>query len=185
MSDLAGRILPLALAVAGRTRDDMTARLVLTGDGGGEWLVAMGGGAAGATPDVTVTADVVEWCRLVGDRIAPADLATRSTAIPRSAATSWPRPRRSRRSSDAATRRGAESATCASCRRRRHRRCSPPSPSASSASAALISATMRAISTSGSSPSAVRPALLVVDDAAELLLEVAIFFLSFCSSIFS
>ena len=48
MSDLAGRILPLALAVAGRSHDDETARLVLTGDGGGEWLVAMGAGAAPA-----------------------------------------------------------------------------------------------------------------------------------------
>ena len=74
MSDLAGRILPLAVAVAGRTHDDVTARLVLTGDGGGEWLVPMGSGATGATPAVTVTADVLEWCRLVGDRIAPADL---------------------------------------------------------------------------------------------------------------
>ena len=25
-------------------------------------------------PDVTVTADVVEWCRLVGDRVAPHEL---------------------------------------------------------------------------------------------------------------
>lgn len=74
MSDLAGRILPLAVAVAGRTHDDVTARLVLTGDGGGEWLVPMGSGATGATPAVTVTADVLDWCRLVGDRIAPADL---------------------------------------------------------------------------------------------------------------
>jgi uncharacterized protein (TIGR03083 family) len=74
MSDLAGRILPLALAVARRAHDDVTARLVLTGDGGGEWLVAMGAGRAGATPAVSVTADVLEWCRLVGDRIAPADL---------------------------------------------------------------------------------------------------------------
>jgi uncharacterized protein (TIGR03083 family) len=69
MSDLAGRILPLALAVAGRGHDGMTARLVLTGEGGGEWLMAMGDGAPGAEPDVTVTADVVDWCLLVGDRI--------------------------------------------------------------------------------------------------------------------
>jgi hypothetical protein len=74
MSDLAGRILPLALAEAGRSHDDVAARLVLTGDGGGEWLVAMGSGAPDATPAVTVTADVLDWCRLVGDRIAPADL---------------------------------------------------------------------------------------------------------------
>jgi uncharacterized protein (TIGR03083 family) len=74
MSDLAGRILPLALAVAGRTHDDRTARLVLTGAGGGEWIVAMGDGDASAAADVTVTADVVEWCLLVGDRIDPSDL---------------------------------------------------------------------------------------------------------------
>ena len=44
MSDLAGRILPLALAVAGREHDGKTARLVLTGDGGGDWMVPMGAG---------------------------------------------------------------------------------------------------------------------------------------------
>ena len=71
MSDLAGRVLPLALAVAGRTHDGKTARLVLTGDGGGEWLVPMGDGDAASTPDVTVTADVLDWCHLVGDRIGP------------------------------------------------------------------------------------------------------------------
>jgi uncharacterized protein (TIGR03083 family) len=74
MSDLAGRILPLALAVAGRERDAKTARLVLTGDGGGDWTVAMGAGEASASPDVTVTADVIEWCMLVGDRIDPAEM---------------------------------------------------------------------------------------------------------------
>jgi uncharacterized protein (TIGR03083 family) len=71
MSDLAGRILPLALAVAGRVHDGKTARLVLTGDGGGDWLVAMGADDVKSVPDVTVTADVVEWCLLVGDRIDP------------------------------------------------------------------------------------------------------------------
>jgi uncharacterized protein (TIGR03083 family) len=73
MSDLARRILPLALAVAGRAHDDHTARLVLTGDGGGDWLVAMGAGEPGGTPAVTVTADVLDWCLLVGDRIDPVD----------------------------------------------------------------------------------------------------------------
>jgi len=71
MSDLARRILPLALAVSGREHDGKTARLVLTGPGGGDWLVPMGAGDAAAAPDVTVTADVVDWCRLVGDRITP------------------------------------------------------------------------------------------------------------------
>jgi uncharacterized protein (TIGR03083 family) len=71
MSDLARRILPLALAVAGRGHDGKTARLVLTGPGGGDWLVPMGAGDALAHPDVTVTADVVDWCTLVGDRVEP------------------------------------------------------------------------------------------------------------------
>jgi uncharacterized protein (TIGR03083 family) len=73
MSDLARRILPLALAVSQREHDGKTARLVLTGPGGGDWLVPMGASeSADATePDVTVTADVVDWCLLVGDRVAP------------------------------------------------------------------------------------------------------------------
>ena len=73
MSDLARRILPLALAVAGGTHDGATARLVLTGPGGGDWLVALDGGepAPAARADVTVTADVLDWCRLVGDRVPP------------------------------------------------------------------------------------------------------------------
>jgi uncharacterized protein (TIGR03083 family) len=75
MSELASRVLRLALAVSGRTHDGKTARLVLTGDGGGDWLVPMGAGDGGGRPDVTVTADVVEWCRLVGDRLAPSELA--------------------------------------------------------------------------------------------------------------
>jgi hypothetical protein len=57
--------------VAGREHDAKTARLVLTGDGGGDWTIAMGAGEASPSPDVTVTADVIEWCMLVGDRIDP------------------------------------------------------------------------------------------------------------------
>jgi uncharacterized protein (TIGR03083 family) len=73
MSDLAGRTLSMALAIVDRTRPNRTARLVLTGAGGGEWLVAMDGSGLGAgAPDVTLTADVVDWCLLVGDRTSPA-----------------------------------------------------------------------------------------------------------------
>ena len=150
MSDLAGRILPLALAVAGRAHDGKTARLVLTGDGGGEWLVAMGARRPATSPDVTVTADVVDWCLLVGDRIDPADAALRDRRRP----DARPRPRRRGVGArDALTLSSAPAA-------------SPARPSvvaasslaaSSSASAALISATMRAISTSASRPSAVVP----------------------------
>lgn len=76
MSDLAGRTLSMSLGLVERTRDGKTARLVLTGEGGGEWLVAMDGRGSGVgDPDVTLTANVVDWCLLVGDRIAPSDIA--------------------------------------------------------------------------------------------------------------
>jgi uncharacterized protein (TIGR03083 family) len=76
MTDLAGRTLGLSLALAARQRSGCLARLVLTGEGGGSWLVAMGGEAitdavTGDGVDVTLVADAVDWCRLVGDRIAP------------------------------------------------------------------------------------------------------------------
>ena len=75
MTDLAGRTLGLSLALAGRQRAERTAQLVLTGAGGGEWLVAMGDGDPGGHVDVVVTADAVEWCMLVGDRVAPTEIA--------------------------------------------------------------------------------------------------------------
>ena len=71
MADLAGRSLSGSLALVGRVRPGRTARLVLTGDGGGAWAVPMDPGATATDPpDVTLTADVVDWCLLVGDRIA-------------------------------------------------------------------------------------------------------------------
>ena len=48
----------------------------ISGDGGGEWTIAMDGSDAptSAPADVTLTADVVDWCRLAGERLAPEDL---------------------------------------------------------------------------------------------------------------
>ncbi len=74
MSKFSMQIVPPALRSIGREHPGRTARIVLTGDGGGHWLVPLHNGDAGATPDVVVTADVVEWCRLVGERIPPAEL---------------------------------------------------------------------------------------------------------------
>ena len=48
---------------------------MLTGPGGGDWTVAMGRGEPAGAPDVTLTADVVDWCRVVGDRLPAAELA--------------------------------------------------------------------------------------------------------------
>jgi uncharacterized protein (TIGR03083 family) len=78
MADLAGRSLGASLALVERVRPGKTARLVLTGDGGGAWTVPMEPGAAATDPpDVTLTADVVDWCRLVGDRITRSAIAHR------------------------------------------------------------------------------------------------------------
>jgi uncharacterized protein (TIGR03083 family) len=76
MSDLSLRTLPMALLVSGRSHADRVARVVLTGPGGGDWLIAMGGGRVpvGATADVTLTADVVEWCLVAGERMDPSAL---------------------------------------------------------------------------------------------------------------
>lgn len=86
MADLAGRVLAVSLVLADRVRPGRRARLVLTGDAGGSWVVPMGGapfgaaaadsefGDSGRAVDVTVTADAADWCRLVGDRIAPHEI---------------------------------------------------------------------------------------------------------------
>jgi uncharacterized protein (TIGR03083 family) len=73
MSEFASRVLPLSLAIAGTPQPGRTARIVLTGDGGGDWTMALDGGEVGE-PVVELTVDVVEWCRRVGDRIAPDEL---------------------------------------------------------------------------------------------------------------
>jgi len=76
MADLSMRTLPFALLVTDRAHPGKVARVVLTGPGGGEWQLSMGGSqpAAGAQPDVTLTTDIVDWCLVAGERLAPADL---------------------------------------------------------------------------------------------------------------
>lgn len=75
MADVSARNTELGLALTGRDRAGKVARLVLTGAGGGEWIVAMGAGAdATHAPDVTLVADVVDWCLVVGERLDPAAL---------------------------------------------------------------------------------------------------------------
>ena len=73
MSEFASRVLPLSLALAGAPQPGRTARIILTGDGGGDWTMALDGGEVGE-PVVELTVDVVDWCRRVGDRIEPDEL---------------------------------------------------------------------------------------------------------------
>ncbi|WP_328467846.1 maleylpyruvate isomerase family mycothiol-dependent enzyme [Actinoplanes sp. NBC_00393] len=71
MADLAARLLPKV--TARRFPQGGSIRLHLTGPGGGVWTVPAGRHSdAGGRPYAEVTADVVEFCRLVGGRRDPA-----------------------------------------------------------------------------------------------------------------
>jgi uncharacterized protein (TIGR03083 family) len=75
MTDLAVRSLPSRLAAADEGPDAAgTARIVLTGSGGGVWFQAFGPGGAAAEPDVRIVADAVGFCRLTAGRLRPDEL---------------------------------------------------------------------------------------------------------------
>ncbi len=74
MAELSVQSLPLALAVRGITHPGRAARIVLSGPGGGDWIVP---GAPGEQPsgvDVVLRAPVVEWCRRFADRLDAVDV---------------------------------------------------------------------------------------------------------------
>ncbi len=75
MAELAMRSMPLAMSVRGTAQPHRTARLVLTGAGGGEWTIACGPGepTSGAA-DVVIRASVIDWCRRFADRLEPDEL---------------------------------------------------------------------------------------------------------------
>jgi uncharacterized protein (TIGR03083 family) len=75
MTDLAVRMLPVGVARVADGVPSADVHLVLTGAGGGTWDVALGDRTAGGpAPEVAIVADAVRFCRLVADRIAPAEL---------------------------------------------------------------------------------------------------------------
>jgi uncharacterized protein (TIGR03083 family) len=61
----------LSLAVLGLEEPPgpATAHVVLTGRGGGTWDVVLPGATSGGDPDVTLVADVVDYCRVVSKRL--------------------------------------------------------------------------------------------------------------------
>jgi uncharacterized protein (TIGR03083 family) len=70
MAEVAMGSLPLALAMRGVARPGRTARVVLTGPGGGEWTFACEPGAEpGAVADVVISTDVMDLCRRFADRL--------------------------------------------------------------------------------------------------------------------
>jgi uncharacterized protein (TIGR03083 family) len=81
MAELGVRALPLMLAARGRTHPGRAARVVLTGPGGGDWLIPLAPGETPSVPAVTLTLDVVEFCFRVADRRRPEDLSTRVAVV--------------------------------------------------------------------------------------------------------
>jgi uncharacterized protein (TIGR03083 family) len=70
MADLAVQTLPLALAARGFSYPGRTARVVLTGPGGGDWTITCDGqGTPAPVPDVVLRVPVVEFCRRFADRL--------------------------------------------------------------------------------------------------------------------
>ena len=75
MSRIAVPSIPLGLAMAGAPAPGRTARIVLTGHGGGTWDQALGWGETAGVPDATVVLDVVDYCRLAARRLKPVEIA--------------------------------------------------------------------------------------------------------------
>jgi len=65
------RVIPLGLALSGCPQPGRTARLQLTGSGGGSFDVSLDPSTPVGTPDITLTADVIDLCRLAANRLAP------------------------------------------------------------------------------------------------------------------
>jgi hypothetical protein len=77
MTALASRLLPHGVARVDAGHEPVDLHLVLTGPGGGTWDIALGdrsGGTSGEVPEVTIVTDTLTFCRLVANRIRPADL---------------------------------------------------------------------------------------------------------------
>ncbi len=72
MSDTSVSSLPMAIYVVAEQVPDCTARVVLTGDGGGVWDLQVG---AGGAERVTIVADAVAYCRVASRRIGVNELA--------------------------------------------------------------------------------------------------------------
>jgi len=71
MAEFGVRTLPLALAAQGYEYVGRTARVVLSGPGGGDWTIACGvSEVVGPVPDVVLRVPAVEFCRRFADRLA-------------------------------------------------------------------------------------------------------------------
>jgi uncharacterized protein (TIGR03083 family) len=74
MSRIAVPSIPFGLAMIGAAAPGRTARIVLTGQGGGTWDQPLGWGEAAGEPETTVVLDVVDYCRLAARRLGASEV---------------------------------------------------------------------------------------------------------------
>jgi hypothetical protein len=74
MTRVAVPAIPLGMLLGNIDGGSHTARIVLTGRGGGVWNQPLQLGADAGEPIVTIVADALEFCRLAAQRIAPENL---------------------------------------------------------------------------------------------------------------
>jgi uncharacterized protein (TIGR03083 family) len=74
ITELGVRLLPTALAAVTPGGGEWAVRLVLHGPGGGTWDLPPGRGP-GRPPEITISTDVVEFCRLLANRREPTEFA--------------------------------------------------------------------------------------------------------------
>jgi uncharacterized protein (TIGR03083 family) len=90
IADLGVSLLPQALRATGRSHPRRTARLVLTGTTGGEWDIPLHPDTAAETAahtaagrtDITVRADIEDFCRLLANRQDPRTFAHEAAGDP-------------------------------------------------------------------------------------------------------
>jgi uncharacterized protein (TIGR03083 family) len=85
MTGLAARLLPYGAARVG-LREPTRLHLVLTGEGGGTWDVAIGDPADPSPPEVSIVTGAVGFCQLVANRVPAAELGVQVTGDPDRAA---------------------------------------------------------------------------------------------------
>jgi uncharacterized protein (TIGR03083 family) len=71
MSRVAVPSMAFGLALGGTEVAGRTARIVLTGPGGGTWDQALGLGEEAGEPEATLVIDVIDYCRLAARRLEP------------------------------------------------------------------------------------------------------------------
>lgn len=89
MADFSMQSLPAWLEASGRAHPGRVARIVLTGVGGGSWLVPLALGEASVveavdagTADVVIETDLIDWCHRVAERITTDEISVRVAGTP-------------------------------------------------------------------------------------------------------